>query len=107
MDSISKFEEEIPGPEMFYNDEKVSEDEYNRLQNTCKLFNINTLGKLHDLYLQIDILILGSVFEFYRQLGQTEYGLDPAYYVSAPSLTQKWNFNYCKILILNLTCELT
>ena len=38
MDSISKFEEEIPGPEMFYNDEKVSEDEYNRLQNTCKLF---------------------------------------------------------------------
>ena len=31
MDSFSKFEEEIPGPEMFYNDlkdEQVSEDEY-------------------------------------------------------------------------------
>ena len=90
MDSFSKFEEEIPGPEMFYNDlkdEQVSEDEYHRLQNTCKLFNINTLGQLHDLYLQIDILILGSVFEFYRQLGQTEYGLDPAYYISAPSFS--------------------
>ena len=90
MDSFEKFDEPIPGPEMFYNDlsdEHVSEDEYERLIKICKLFKINTLGELHDLYLKIDVLILGSVFEFYRNMALTQYGLDPVYYVSAPSFS--------------------
>ena len=90
MDSFKKFDEKIPGPDKFYNDlteEDLEEKEYQRLLYVCKLFNVQTMGQLHDLYLMIDVLLLASVFESYRQLGLDEYGLDPAHYVSAPSFS--------------------
>ena len=87
MDNFSKFDEPIPKQELFYNDlkdEPVSDEEYKRLMDVCRMFEIDNLGQLHDLYLKIDVLLLASVFEFYRSMGQTEYGLDPSYYISAP-----------------------
>ena len=90
MTSFDKFDEPIPDPEHFYNDlndEDIEEIEYERLLSTCKLFGITTLGELHDLYLKIDVLLLACVFESYRQMGLSEYGLDPAYYLSAPSFS--------------------
>ena len=90
IDNFTKFEEEIPTAEKFYNDltdEEISEESYQRLLNVCDLFKIRTLGELHDLYLKIDVLILASVFEFYRDMGLREYGLDPAFYISAPSFS--------------------
>ena len=88
MDSFEKFSEPIPGPECFYNElteTDIEADEYSRLEEACVVFNITNLGELHDLYLKIDVLILASVFEYYRIMGLEEYGLDPAYYISAPS----------------------
>ena len=88
IDGFERFEENIPGIEAFYNklnEEELAEEEYQRLIETCKLFNISTLGGLHDLYLKIDVLILACVFEDYRRLGMTLFGIDPAFYVSSPS----------------------
>ena len=88
IDDFKKFDEQIPGIEAFYNklnDEELPAEEYERLRATCRLFNINTLGQLHDLYLKIDVLILACVFEDYRRLGLNIFELDPAYYVSSPS----------------------
>ena len=88
IDSFEKFAEAIPCKEAFYNklsEEELSDDEYNRLLRTCEIFKIKTLGQLHDLYLQIDVLILACVFEDYRRLGLEMFGLDPCYYVSSPS----------------------
>lgn len=90
MDSFKKFDEPIPDIGKFYNtlkEEDLEEEEYERLKKVCRLFNIVTLGDLHDLYLKIDVLILASVFENYRDMGLKEYGLDPAYYISAPSFS--------------------
>ncbi len=90
MSSWEKFNEAIPPAKMFHNDltqEDIDEETYDRLLKACDLFNISTLGQLHDLYLKIDVLILASVFEFYRTMGLNEYGLDPAHYISAPSFS--------------------
>ena len=90
MNSFEKFAEAIPDESKFHNDltnEPIDDIEYKRLKYVCKIFNIQTLGELHDLYLKIDVLILASVFEFYRKMGLDEYGLDPAFYVSAPSFS--------------------
>ena len=88
IDDFQKFNEEIPAIEAFYNklnDEELALEEYKRLIETCRLFNITTLGQLHDLYLKIDVLILACVFEDYRRLGLEIFQLDPCYYVSSPS----------------------
>ena len=88
VDSFQKFDEQIPGIDAFYNtlnDEELALGEYKRLIGTCRLFNITTLGQLHDLYLKIDVLILACVFEDYRRLGLEIFELDPCYYVSSPS----------------------
>lgn len=90
VDDFDKFDHKIPSPDKFFNDltgEDIPSGEYERLLGTCKLFNITTVGQLHDLYLKIDVLILASVFEFYRDMGMQEYGLDPAYYISAPAFS--------------------
>lgn len=88
IDGFDRFNERIPDINAFYNklsDEELAEEEYNRMQEVCEVFNITTLGELHDLYLQIDVLILACVFEDYRRLGLAIFGLDPAFYVSSPS----------------------
>jgi len=90
MDSFTKFECNIPPIEEFYNvltDKHLAKEDYRRLKKACRVFNITTMGELHDLYLKVDVLLLASVFEFYRSLGMTEYKLDPSYYVSAPSFS--------------------
>ena len=84
IDGFSRFEEKIPARSKFYNklnESDLSEDEYKRLLETCRVFGIETLGDLHDLYLKIDVLILCCVFEDYRRLGMEMFRLDPAYYI--------------------------
>ena len=90
MDSFEKFNDPIPPPECFYNElteTDIDACEYERLLEACRVFNISNLGELHDLYLTIDVCILASVFEFYRKMGLNEYGLDPAFYISAPKFS--------------------
>ena len=81
---FKKFEEPIPDIGAFYNkltEEDLSEIDYQRLMETCKIFDIHTLGQLHDLYLKIDVLLLASVFENYRKVALETFNLDPSYYV--------------------------
>jgi hypothetical protein len=90
MNEFEKFNHPIPSIEEFHNDltdEALPESEYNRLLKACQLFNIQNLGELHDLYLKVDVLLLASVFEAYRQMGLDVYKLDPSFYVSAPSFS--------------------
>lgn len=60
VDGFDKFDQSIPTPDKFYNDlkdEDITPESYQRLLDVCKLFDINTLGQLHDLYLKIGMLI--------------------------------------------------
>ena len=46
------------------------------------MFGIN-----HDLYLKTDVLLLCDVFEKFIGACLKDYGLDPAYFISSPSLS--------------------
>ena len=90
MDSIDKFNETtLPNIEKFYSKlqmKNISSDEYNHTKKVWDNFEIKTLGEYHDLYVQADTAQLSDVFENFRSLCLKEYQLDPAYFVSTPSL---------------------
>ena len=41
----------------------------------------------HDIYLKGDVFLLADVFEKFRQMSITSYGLEPAHYYSLPGLS--------------------
>ena len=47
---------------------------------------METLQDYHDLYLKTDVLLLANVFKNFRDVCQENYGLDPAWYYTAPGL---------------------
>ncbi|CAB4024544.1 Hypothetical predicted protein [Paramuricea clavata] len=48
---------------------------------------MKTMRDYHDLYLETDVLLLADVFENFKRTCLESYELDPAHYVSAPSLS--------------------
>ena len=64
----------------------LSEKEYKHTKKVWHVFEIKTLDENHDLYVQTDTAQLSDVFENFRSLCLKEYQLDPAYFVSTPSL---------------------
>ena len=51
-----------------------------------KNLSSKNLGHYHDLYVQSDTLLLGDVFENFRNMCIKVYELDPAHFLSAPGL---------------------
>ena len=91
MDSHAKFaEDKLPPREAYKNDltgEELSEEEYNFAKEIWNTFQLQNLGQLHDLYLSTDTNLLADVFNGFRDLAYDVYKLDPAHYVTAPSLS--------------------
>ena len=90
IDEWDKFNEKVlPGKESFYINltlENISETDYAHANNVFKKFNINNLGKYHDLYVRSDTLLLADIFENFRKSCLKNYELDPAHFVSLPGL---------------------
>ena len=90
MDCFERLSETtLPPIESFYselNKSGISEDNYTHAQNVWKTFEMETLQDYHDLYLKTDVLLLADVFENFRDVCQENYGLDPAWYYTAPGL---------------------
>ena len=47
---------------------------------------MKTLKDYHNLYNQVDVLLLADVFENFRDICMKNYKLDPAHYYTAPGL---------------------
>ena len=45
------------------------------------------MQQYHDLYLNLDVLLLADVFDNFRQTCIMDYGLDPAHYYTLPGFT--------------------
>ena len=90
MDSVERFEEtKLPKKESFFsklNGEGVSEEDYEHAKKVWKEFEMKTFREYHDLYNQVDVLLLADVFENFRDVCLKNYGLDPAWYYTAPGL---------------------
>ena len=47
------------------------------------------MGEYHDLYLKTDTILLANVFKSFRNVCMENYGLDSAYFYTAPRLAWK------------------
>ena len=103
MDSMDRFHEtELPSFEKFYSSlqmKYISENEYKHARKVWEIFDIKTLGEYHDLYVQADVAQLSDVFESFRSVCLKEYQLDPAYFVSTPSLALEAMLKITKVQI--------
>ena len=80
-------ETQLPPKEEFYsrlNNEGVSDEDYAHAQKDCETFEMKNLEDYHNLYNQVDVLLLADVFENFRGICIKNYKLDPAYYYTAP-----------------------
>ena len=80
----------LPPKEAFYDvlsDEDISDEDYQHAQAVWKTFRCETLLDYHDLYMVVDVAQLSDIFEGFRRDSIHNYGLDPAYFVSAPGLS--------------------
>ena len=71
MDSFEKFDKtELPTKEEFYsilNNEHITNEDYQHAKNVWDIFQLQTMGEYHNLYLKSDILLLADVFENFRK----------------------------------------
>jgi hypothetical protein len=90
MTTFEKFNERsLPPIEAFYSkltEKHVAQKDYEYSHRVWTEMKINTMGEWHDLYLKIDVLLLADIFENLRQTCYQYYKLDPACYLTAPSL---------------------
>jgi len=90
-DSLDKFDAtELPPKEAFFsemNEEGITDEEYARARAVWTAFDCRTFKDYHDLYLKTDVLLLADVYEHFRDVSMATYGLDPAHYLTTPSLT--------------------
>ena len=90
MDGFEKFEKrQLPKKTSFFsrlNQEKVSDENYQRAQRVWEEFEIKNMGEFHDLYLLSDVLLLADVMESFRKLCEKHYELDPAHFFTTPGL---------------------
>ena len=90
MDSPEKLKEtQLPSKEAFYsilNGEGISDENYTHARKVWKTFEMKNLEDYHNLYNQVDVLLLADVFENFRDICIKNYNLDPAHYYTAPGL---------------------
>ena len=90
MNSIERFKETgLPPKESFYsslNDEHISDEDYEHAKKVWNVFGMESLEDYHELYNKTDTLLLADVFENFRNICSSNYGLDPAHYYTSPGL---------------------
>ena len=80
MDHWQKPNETLPENKDFYsqlNIEDITDADYEHAKRVCKGFEIKHWRECHDLYVQIDTLLLPDVFEKFRIVSLEIYESDP------------------------------
>jgi hypothetical protein len=106
-DSFEKFDcTKLPSKDAFFREldkEGITDEEYERAQNMRTVMGGQNLKNYHDLYLTTDTLLLSDVFENFRDVSITNYRLDPAHYLTTPSLTWDACLKYTNIELKLIT----
>ena len=105
MDNSERFNETmLPAKNSFYSEfnlEDINNEDYKQI--VWDTFNMQNLGKYHDLYVQSDTLQLADVLEKFREKWIEIYQLDPAHFVSAPGIALQACLKKTKIKLELLT----
>ena len=90
VDCLKKLDEaSVPSKEAFYSkltSESITDEDYQHAHRVWKEFNIESTKDYHTLYNLSDVLLLADIFENFRSICMNHYGLDLAWYFSAPGL---------------------
>ena len=90
VDCLNKLDEtSLPPKEEFYSNltgEGITDEDYQHTHAVWKEFHIETMKDCHKLYNLSDVTLLTDIFENFRSICMNHYGLDPAWYFSAPGL---------------------
>merc|ERR1712208_46795 len=91
MNSWEKMNEtKLPSKEDYFSQltgKGISEKDYDFAHKLYNSFKLKNLGELHDLYMGSDVNLLADVFEAFREFNLKHYKLDPAHFLTAPSLS--------------------
>ena len=91
MDSWEKFEEkQLPEMKDFYSKltkSGITNEDYEFVNELWTNFKLRDLVDLHNLYMSTDVMLLADVFEGFRAQCLKKYKLDPAQFMTAPSLS--------------------
>ena len=91
MNSWEKFKLPVHLEKEYYyselNDSNINDGDIKQIKYVRNTFNINKLGKYHNLYVSSDTALLADVFENFRDKCLAIDKLDPAYSLSAPALS--------------------
>ena len=102
MDSVERFDEtKLPSQDAFFNKlsgSLRSDIDYAHASRVWDAFSCETIADCHDVYLQLDVLLLTNFFEKFRRTCLNFYSLDPLHYYTTPGLA--WD------AALRMPCEL-
>jgi hypothetical protein len=80
----------LPPKEAFYNnlkEEHISDEDYEQVQNVWRVFEMKTLGDLHNNYVLTDVLLLADVMEMFKYMCMQNDSLDCLWYYTSPGLS--------------------
>ena len=69
--------------------EDITDANYVNAKRICKDYKIKNLREYHELYVQIDTLLLADVFETFRNMFLEIYEVDPAKFLLAIGFKKK------------------
>ena len=90
LDSVERFDKtELPSQAAFFNklsSSSCSDIDYAHASRVWDAFGCETIADYHDVYLQLDVLLLVDFFEKFRRTCLDFYSLDPLHYYTTPGL---------------------
>jgi hypothetical protein len=81
---------------------KLSDEEWEHVQDVIRVFKITNFKQYHDLYLKIDVYGLTDVFEYHRKLTMQNFGLDAAHYIGLPQLSWSAGTKFTNVRLSNI-----
>lgn len=109
-DSFEKMKEQsLPGKKEFFSalrNEGISDEDYTKAKKAWKCFGCKNFGEYTRIYCDLDVLLLEVIFELFRDGSINDVRLDPAHFITAPSLS--WSamllMNHAKDMVIeNMT----
>ena len=101
VDCLKKLDEtSLPPKEAFYSKltgEGITDEDYQHAHTVWKEFNIESMKDYHKLYNLSDVLLLADIVENFRNICMNHYGLDSAWYFSAPGLAWDATLKFTKV----------